>query len=120
MAEMLIELGAAAWVPTSCTLPTDERPVRAETFTALFAEAVRGTDRLDPGRLRLDLDPTPQVAARAADLATRETGCCSFFTFTLTATAGTLTLDIAVDAAHTLVLDALAGQVATAPQAGQA
>jgi hypothetical protein len=119
MAEMLIELGDVAWVPTSCTLPTEERPVRAEAFTALFAEAVRGTDRPDPGRLRLELDPAPEVAARAADLATRETGCCSFFTFTLAATAGTLTLDIAVDAAHTLVLDALAGEVAAARRAGR-
>lgn len=119
MAEMLIELGGAAWVPTSCTLPTEERPVRVGAFTALFAEAVRGTYRPDPGRLRLDLDPTPALAAGAADLAMRETECCSSFTFTPTATAGTLMLDIAVDAAHP-VLDALAGQVAAACQAGQA
>jgi hypothetical protein len=112
-------LGDAAWVPASCTLPTEERPVRADAFNVLFAE-VRGIDRPDPGRLRLDLHPVPEVAARAAELATRETACCSFFTFTLTATAGTLTLDIAVDAAHTPVLDALADQVATARQSGEA
>jgi hypothetical protein len=120
MSETLIELGGAgAWVPGSCTLPTAERPVRVEAFTALFVEAVLGIERPSPGRLRLDLYTAPEVAARAAELVTRETRCCSFFTFTLTATAGTLTLEAAVDAAHTLVLDALAERAAAARQAGR-
>jgi hypothetical protein len=37
----------------------------------------------------------------------RETGCCSFFTFTLTAAGGHLTLDIIVPPEHDAVLAAL-------------
>ena len=44
---------------------------------------------------RFELTPHPEVASRTADLFTRETQCCSFFTFTLTATGGSLTLDVA-------------------------
>ncbi|MCP9949591.1 hypothetical protein [Actinomadura madurae] len=48
-----------------------------------------------------------RVAGRAAELAARETGCCSFFTFTLTATGGELTLDVSAGDRHAGVLDAL-------------
>ena len=65
-----------------------------------------------PARLRLDLRASPQVAGRTAELVTAETACCSFFTFTLTATEGRLKLDIAVPATHVDVLDALAVAVA--------
>ena len=44
-----------------------------------------------------------------AGLAAAETECCSFFTFALTATGGALSLDVTVPAAHTAILDALAG-----------
>lgn len=52
------------------------------------------------------------MAARVADLLVRETDCCSFFTFTLTATDGTLLLEVAVPPAHVEVLDAIADGVA--------
>ena len=52
----------------------------------------------------------PEVAGRAAELAARETGCCSFFAFTLTATGGALTLDASVADPHVEVLDALAAR----------
>jgi hypothetical protein len=39
---------------------------------------------------------------------TRETACCGFFTFTLTATEKALSLEVTVPEAHTAVLDALA------------
>ncbi|MPZ83278.1 MAG: hypothetical protein GEV28_23945 [Actinophytocola sp.] len=100
------------WVPQACTLPTAERPLRVAEFDGLFASAVRGVDRV-AGGLRLALTPTPEVAATVAGLAARETGCCSFFTFTLTATAGALELGIAVTDGHDDVLDALAARVGT-------
>ena len=71
-----------------------------------------GVERVEPARLRLDLRASPQVAGRAAELVTAETACCSFFTFTLTASDGRLVLDIAVPATHVDVLDALAVTVA--------
>jgi hypothetical protein len=95
--------------PDCCTLPTAERPLRAAEFAGLLTDAARRIERPEPTRLRLDLRPGPEVAARAARLAVAETECCSFFTFTLTATGGALGLDITVPAAHARVLDALAG-----------
>ena len=98
-----------AWVPDSCTLPTAERPLRAADFAALITDGVQGAERPEPTRLHLDLRPGAEVAARVAGLAAAETECCSFFTFALTATGGALSLDITVPAAHTAILDALAG-----------
>ncbi|MEV4099340.1 hypothetical protein AB0J42_03700 [Nonomuraea sp. NPDC049649] len=95
----------AGWAPSACTLPTADRPLRVAEFDALFSEAVRATR--DPARLRLELAFSPGNAARAADLAARETGCCSFFTFTLTIADGRLTLDVTVPPEHADVLDAL-------------
>lgn len=99
------------WVPPSCTLPTAEQPLRVAEFDELFAGAVTGAERAEPGRLTLRLEPTPRVAATAARLAVEEASCCSFFTFALTTTGGQLTLDITVGAAHTDVLDALAARL---------
>jgi len=103
-----------AWVPEACTLPAAQRPLRVAAFDQLFTEAVRAMVRVPPDRLRLALRADPQIAARAAELAAAETGCCSFFTFTLTATGGRLVLEVTVPAAHTGVLDALADRVAAA------
>jgi hypothetical protein len=104
----------AAWAPQACTLPLSDRPLRAAEFDRLFAQAVRGIERPEPARLRFELEPSPQIAGQAAELVTAETGCCSFFTFALTATAGRLTLDISVPPAQVEVLDGLAGRAATA------
>jgi hypothetical protein len=94
-----------AWAPSACTLPTAERPLRVAEFDALFAEAVRAVARPDRTRLRLELDG--ESAARAAGLAARESGCCSFFTFTLTIGGGATTLTVEVPGEHVDVLDAL-------------
>jgi len=101
-------------VPQACTLPAAELPVRLAEFDGLFAEAVRGVQRPVPERLRLVLAAAPAVAARAADLVARETGCCAFFAFTLTISDGTLLLDVAVPPAQAEVLDALASRAASA------
>jgi hypothetical protein len=94
---------AGSWAPEACTLPASERPRRAAEFDALFAAAVRGIERAGPATLRLDLQP-----------AAAETGCCSFFTFTITVAAGRLLLDITVPAAQAGTLDLLAGHAAAA------
>ncbi len=105
-------LADPSWVPLACTLPTVEQPSRLAEFGAVSATAVRTVERVDESRIRLDLRPDPAVAARVADLLVRETDCCSFFTFTLTATDGTLLLEVAVPPAHVEVLDAIADGVA--------
>ena len=96
------------WAPADCSLPTAERPLRAAEFSGLFADAVTGRDRLEPGRLRLTLRRDRGVAARAAELATAETECCSFFTFALTIANDSLLLDVTVPPARAAILDALA------------
>jgi len=103
-----------AWAPSSCTLPSADRPLRVAEFDELFARSLRALDRRDPTGLRLELTPSPEVAALAADLVVRETGCCSFFTFALVATGGELRLEITVPESHAVVLDTLAARAATA------
>jgi hypothetical protein len=95
------------WAPEACTLPTAERPLRVAEFDELFATSLRGLERPSPATLRMNLDPDPDVAERAAGLVMRETECCSFFTFSLVATGGQLRLDIAVPSTQVSVLDAL-------------
>jgi hypothetical protein len=103
-----------AWVPDACTLPAARRPLRVAEFDDLFTEAVRGIERVAPDHLRLDLQADPRIAGRAAELAAAETGCCSFFTFTVTATGGRVVLEVSVPEPRIGVLDALAGRVAAA------
>ncbi len=103
-----------AWVPQACTLPTVEQPLRIAAFDQLLSGAVRGAQRTGPTRLHLDLRPDPRVAGQAAELAAAETSCCSFFTFTLTMTDGSLGLDIEVPDSYLSVLDALAERASTA------
>jgi hypothetical protein len=95
------------WVPHDCTLPTAELPLRVAEFDSLLAAATRGVERVDVGRLRLKLDHSPDVAGQAARLAVKESKCCSFFTFTLTADGDGLQLEIAAPQARADVLDAL-------------
>lgn len=100
------------WVAQACTLPTAARPLRLAEFDRLFASAVRSVQRPDRRQVRLELAPEAAVAARAVDLLVRETECCSFFTFTLTATGGRVSLEVAVPDQHVAVLDALADRAA--------
>lgn len=92
------------WVPPSCTLPTVEQPLRVAEFDQLLAESVRGLRRVDPTTLELTIAPAAEAEAR--DLAAREIGCCSFFTFDFTPGDEFLMLRVGVPAAHTAVLDA--------------
>lgn len=103
-----------SWVPDVCGLPVAERPLRVAEFDEVFATAVLGLDRPEPARLRLILNPTAEVAAGTAALVLRETACCSFFVFTLTATGGQLLLEVSVPPTHIAVLDALSTRAALA------
>jgi hypothetical protein len=100
------------WVPDACSLSPDGRQARVADFGELFSEAVLKVERPEPTRLRMHLRPGPRSAARAAELAAAETACCSFFTFTLTAAAGSLVLDVAVPPAELAILEGLADHAA--------
>jgi hypothetical protein len=102
----------SAWVPQSCTLPTEERPLRVAEWDALFSEHLRSLSRPQPLHLRLDLAGGPSVEDRVRNLVERESGCCSFFTFTTTPGEDLVQLDISVDEPHAAVLDALAVRTA--------
>jgi hypothetical protein len=98
------------WVPQTCTLPAAERPARAAQFDELFATALRGQQRLAPTVLRWQLDAAAEASAR--ELAGRESGCCSFFTFTFARAGDAVQVDVEVPAASARVLDALAERAA--------
>lgn len=104
-----ITVAAAQSEPVQgCTLASADQLARAAEFDQLFAELVVRTERPAPTRLRLELLRDPAAVRRAAELAFAETACCSFFTFTLTAAANRLLLEIAVPDAHLPALAALA------------
>ncbi|MFF0051672.1 hypothetical protein [Streptomyces sp. NPDC005498] len=105
-----------AWVPQSCTLPTEERPLRVAEWDGLFSERLASLSRPEPLRLRLDLADGPGVEEKVRDLVERESGCCSFFTFAVTPGEDLIGLDITVDQEHAAVLEALAARTAAAGQ----
>ncbi|MFI5692284.1 hypothetical protein ACIA58_10635 [Kribbella sp. NPDC051586] len=93
------------WVPDACALPTADRPFRVAEFDQLFAEHLRGSERVDAETV--DLTLTRESRETVADLTARETECCSFFSFTLSETADELHLLIRVSPDHSAVLDGL-------------
>jgi hypothetical protein len=98
-----------AWVPVdACTLPTAEQPLRLAEFDTLFAERLVHVDRLEPERAVLVLRDGPGVADTVADLAARESSCCSFFDFGLDRADDRLRLTVSVPPARADVLAALA------------
>jgi len=98
------------WAPEACTLPTVERPLRLAEFDDLFATALREQLRLSPTAVRWLLDPAAEGTAR--DLTSRESVCCSFFSFAFAGDGDVLRLDVQVPAAHVDILDALAERAA--------
>jgi len=96
------------WVPAACTLPTAQRPLRLAEFDDLFATALHGQQRLSPTALRWRLASSAEATVR--DLTARETACCSFFSFAVTADDGAVGVDVTVPATHIDVLDALAAR----------
>ena len=96
-----------AWVPAACTLPTADQPLREAEFDDLFAHDVLSVEE-SPESVRLELRPEPEVAARAAGLAARETSCCSFFTFELSIAEGRTEQMVSAGPLHAPVLAGLA------------
>ena len=105
------------WVPVdACTLPTVDRPMRLAELDDLFSTSLREVDRgvgAEP-RARLVLTGEATLPERVQRLADAETGCCSFFTFTVTRLDALVSgrdtvvaLDIEVPPARVDVLDAL-------------
>lgn len=97
--------------PEACTLPTAEQPLRVAEFDRLFVQASATVERFSLQEARITLPPSPNIAAEAASLVVRETECCSFFTFSLTATGGRIHLDVAVPEKQTSVLDSVVSWV---------
>lgn len=98
------------WVPQACTLPTVEQPLRRGEFDDLFRQDVVAVVRESPTRTSFELRADPDAASRAAALAVKETGCCSFFAFELSIGDGKVTLSVGTAAAHQEVLAALTGR----------
>ncbi|GAB3924706.1 hypothetical protein GCM10029976_016860 [Kribbella albertanoniae] len=97
------------WVPDACTLPTAEQPLRVAEFDQLFADHLVAADRIDAQILDLVLGAESHDSV--VDLIARESGCCSFFTFTLTESTGRINLRIEVPPTQTAVLDGLADRL---------
>ncbi|MCU1639849.1 MAG: hypothetical protein JWN03_124 [Nocardia sp.] len=108
----MIDIEPAGWVPDSCTLPTAEQPFRVAEFATFFAESVQAATRTAPTRLDLALAAGADSTAR--DLAARESGCCSFFTFAFTEDGSETVMRIDVPTAYVEVLDAFEQLVAQA------
>jgi hypothetical protein len=101
-----------AWVPDACTLPTTERPPRRAEFDDLFRSAI-AVERITERHARFLLTGSADRAEQVRDLAARETECCSFFTFTVTAQPpAEVVCDIEVPAGYVDVLAALVDRAA--------
>jgi hypothetical protein len=86
---------------------TAEQPLRRAEFDDLFADDVLSVTQPSPLEVRFELRPDAGVAARAASLAAKEKGCCSFFTFGITVIDGAVSMTVSTEPAHGTVLAAL-------------
>lgn len=111
---------AESWVaPEACALPTAEQPLRVAEFDGLFAEHLESVERVAPTETRMELVGREGLAAVVQDLAHRETACCSFFEFRVSAApaqAGreTVQLEIRVPVARVEAMTALAHRAVSA------
>lgn len=107
------------WVAVdACTLPSAEQPLRVAEFDELFATSLRAVTEFAPTRLRLELDASAE--ARVRDLAARESGCCSFFAFTIAPSGqGTVLMDVAVPPERSDVLTGLAARARRRAPSGE-
>ena len=97
----------ADWVPVdACTLPTAEQPLRVQEFDGLFRDHPAELQTA-PGRAVLTFRGGDDLASLVRDLADRESACCSFFRFEVTAADGAVRLTVEVPAERQDVLDAL-------------
>ncbi len=99
---------APALADRSCTLDAAGLQARTAEFGDFFATEVTGIERPEPATLRMELRPGERAGQTAGQLAAAETTCCSFFSFTLVATAGQLLLEVRVPPSHIQALDGMA------------
>lgn len=107
-----------SWVaPDACTLPTAEQPLRVAEFDDLFAGHLLGVERRGATRLALTFAGDGELAVVVADLADRESSCCSFFDFRVTSVPSdggtTVRLEVSVPRDRADVLAALADRAET-------
>lgn len=60
------------WMPQSCTLPTEEQPLRIAEWDGLLTERLTALSRPGPQRLGLELSDSAATEDRVRDLAARE------------------------------------------------
>lgn len=84
--------------------------MRVAEFEVLFRKSVSRWMRISRSRLELTL--AAEARAAAGDLAARESGCCSFFTFTFEPATSGVVMAIEVPASQVAVLDAVTARVA--------
>ncbi|WP_445183334.1 hypothetical protein ACTXG6_33115 [Pseudonocardia sp. Cha107L01] len=102
-------------VPASCTLPTAQHPVRVAELEALFATASR-IERVGDRHLRVSFPGDHGLDSQVRELTARESECCSFFDFTVSARPGQVVLDVRVPAVRVDVLDGLAQLSSAGPR----
>ena len=100
-------LDGDTWVPSACTLPTEEHRLCAAEFDDIFARDAVGLTRPTTTQMLIEVRADPDAAARVASLAVRDTGCCSFFTFGLTISGEGVQLIVSTSPSHADVLAAL-------------
>lgn len=106
------------WVPETCTLPTVEQPLRVAEFDEFFTSDARAVRRVSATRLDFVIAAVAEQTGR--DLAARESGCCSFFTFEFMSTEDSVVMSVQVPASQVPVLDALQSRaLAVTPTAGE-
>ena len=114
------------WVaPDACTLPTAEQPLRAAEFDALFAGHLVSVDGPSDRRARMVFEGPVGLLATVRDLADRESGCCSFFAFTVSLVGSeqgheSVTLEVEVPEGRTNVLAALVARARDRSTVGSA
>ncbi len=101
-------------IPSACTLPTADRPVRLKEFDDLLATSTRRGERRSATSLALHLSGADGLEEATRDLAARETECCSFFEFEVRSSDDEVILDVTVPPQYADILDALEAKSAAA------
>jgi hypothetical protein len=88
-------------IPIACTLEGGQLPARVELWRSLLRQATAPPEATASG-WALRFERRPGDLGQLASLVDDELTCCAFFTFSLTASADSLVLDISAPpkAAH--------------------
>ena len=95
--------------PEACSLPLADQPGRVAEWDTLFADAVCDVSPIEGG-VRVVVDRAVASPAAVADLADRESQCCSFFEFAVVVGDRSLRLDVTSDSGHAEGVEALAAR----------